>query len=139
MYHSNEKADKDRGFQLMFLWPSLARDGASTSIVETRWRKTFNIIPAAPFKNVINCLSFEAQNAVEYSAAEPRNVTGMSSSDSTWSPAEIELAKIWIAYCVDGHSCSRKVPAPCLPSRLVHVGTCEQPSARLRERSHIIT
>ena len=141
-YYSVERIDGNKNwpmehFRLPFLWPSFANSEASSSIIAGRFWKTFKIMPAAPLptEKIINPLSRRAQNAAEFQAVEPRNLTGMPTSTSTWSPAEVKLAKIWIDSYVHGHECGRNAPAQYVPSRLIHVGNCESPCIRLCERS----
>lgn len=131
-YYSIERIDRKQDwpmehFRLTFLWPSFANSEASSSVMGGRLRKTFKIMPAAPLpsEKIINPLSRRAQNAAESNGVEPRNLTGMPTSTSTWSPAEIKLAKIWIDICIQSHECGRNAPAQYVPSRLIHIGSCE--------------
>ena len=142
-YYSIEKdegTEKDYGtkfFYLLYRWPISESSQASTPRPTTSLLKRFKLISSVPFVNEFTPFSYEAQNASNFNAVEPRNLTGMPSSQTTWSAAEITLAKIWINLCVEQHSSCPRDQTSFRPSRLIDVGATGCPTIRLSERAEV--
>ena len=140
----DERTEKDDGpkkFHLLYRWPIGGLGQAPGSRPVTSLLKRFKIISSVPFGNEFGneftpC-SYTAQNASNYVAVEPRNLTGMSSSQRTWSTAETTLAKFWINLCVEGHPSCPRAQTSFRPSRLIDVGTDGHPTVRLCERTEV--
>ena len=136
-YYFGQK-DKDSGFiHLLYGWPTGKRSEDSTSnTVTTVWKK-FKVIPVKPFQNTAPSMSFRAQNASDYNGACPQSFTGMPSSHSTWSTAEVRLAQFWINFCLRGHDTCQRTKTSFLPSRLIDVGTTKHPIIKLCEGTNV--
>ena len=86
--------DGTKNYYLLYRWPMSELSQASTSRPTTSLLKRFKLISSVPFENEFTAFSYEAQNASTFNAVEPRNLTGMPSSRTTWSTAEITLARL---------------------------------------------
>ena len=129
--------DRTEKYYLLYRWPISELSQASTPRLVTSLLKRFKIIPSMPFGNEFTPFSYKAQNASDYNAIEPRNLTGMPSSRRTWSTAEIALAKVWINLCVEGHPSCPRAQTSFRPSRLIDVGTAGHPTIKLCERKEV--
>lgn len=136
-YYFGEK-DKDSGIiHLLYGWPTCkwSEDSASNTVT-TVWKR-FKSIPTKPFLDRISSMSFRAQNASDYNGAGPQSLTGMPSSHSTWSTAEVRLAQLWINFCLKGHDKCQRTKTSFLPSRLIDVGTTKHPIIKLCEGTNV--
>ena len=132
-----EKDDGTKSYYLLYRWPISELGQDPTSRPVTSLLKRFKIISSVPFGNEFTPFSYEAQNASNYNAIEPRNLTGMPSSQRTWSTAEATLARLWINLCVEGHPSCPRAQTSFRPSRLIDVGTAGHPTIRLCERTDV--
>ena len=132
-----EKSDGLEILYLLYIWPISELSQASTSRPFTSLLKRFKIISSVPLGNKFTAFSYRAQNASQYNGIRPRNLTGMPSSQRTWSTAEITLAKLWIDLCVEGHPSCPHAQTSFRPTRLIDVGTAEHPNIRLCERTEV--
>ena len=131
-YILQEKANSERTY-IMYGWPTRELSQDSTSNTATIVWKRFKIIPAKPLPSVIDPFSCTAQNSLDYIGVEPRDLTGMPSSNGTWSSAEVQLAQGWIKACAKDHGKCRRTRTTFMPSRLIEVGTTKDPIIKLCE------
>ncbi|KAL8783921.1 MAG: hypothetical protein Q9195_009240 [Heterodermia aff. obscurata] len=136
-YFGEKDKKNPKSICFQYGWPTSKWDeGTASNTVTIVWKR-FQFIPTKPLDYKVPPLSYSAQNASDYNGVNPQNLTGIASSHSTWSTAEIRLAQCWINVCLKSHRKCHPTQASFIPSRLIDVGTIEDPIIKLCEGTSV--